>query len=390
MTLENHTMTLENHTRHRTLTLSAMLIAIVVISACGKQAAEEVESESVVPVKTEPAVTGSIRGVIHATGVVVPALGAELVVIAPEAARIAQIPHAEGDRVQQGDLLVRFEIPSLAAEVERQVAELQRAQAHLANANANQARAHDLYGRGVAARKETEDADREVADAQAAIAQAEAARTAANTIAARSVVRATFNGIIAKRYHNPGDLVEAAAGDPVLRVIDPQRLEVVASVPLADASRVVIDAAAHLATGRPEVALRVVSRPAAVETGTATIPVRLGFVGRTSFSAGAPVQVDIEAEEHVGVVLIPAPALVRDAEETAVFIANGDKAQRRTVHIGLTDGEHTEILSGVNAGEMVIVDGQAGLPDGAVITIERAEKTEEPAAGAAADRGEKK
>lgn len=370
-------MTLERHTHHRTLALSAMLIGLVVIPACSKQAAEEVESESVVPVRTEPARTGSIRGAIHATGVIAPASGAELVVIAPEAARIAQIPRAEGERVREGDILVRFEIPSLAAEVGRQVAEVQRAQAQLVNANANQARAHDLFDRGVAARKETEDADREVADAQAALAQAEAARTAANTIASRSIVRATFNGIIAKRYHNAGDLVEATAGDPVLRVIDPQRLEVVASIPLADAARVVIGAAAHLvaaAAGGPEFALKVISRPAEVETGTATIPVRLAFVGRTNFPAGIPVQVEIEAEEHIGAVLIPAPALVREAEETAVFIATGNKAQRRAVQIGLTDGEHTEILSGVNAGEMVIVDGQAGLPDGAAITIEDKEK----------------
>ena len=61
-----------------------------------------------------PAATGSIRGVVHATGVVSPAPGAELVVIAPEPARIVEIPHAEGDRVQQGDVLVRFEIPNTA------------------------------------------------------------------------------------------------------------------------------------------------------------------------------------------------------------------------------------------------------------------------------------
>ncbi len=93
---------------------------------------------------------------------------------------------------------------------------------------------HDLFDRGVAARKEVEDADRAVADAQAALAQAEAARAAANLVAARSVVRATFDGVVAKRYHNPGDLVEPVSADPVLRVIDPRRLEVVASVPLAD------------------------------------------------------------------------------------------------------------------------------------------------------------
>ncbi len=370
----------------------AAMLAVAATAACSKQAAEEVVSETVVPVMTAPAVTGPIRGRVHATGLVSPAPGGDLVVIAPEAARIVEIPRAEGDRVTQGDVLVRFEIPSSAAEVQKQVAEVQRAQAARANAKANQVRAHDLFERGIAARKDVEDGDRAVADAEAALAQAEAARAAANLVAARSVVRATFDGAVAKRYHNPGDLVEPVSADPVLRVIDPRRLEVVASVPLADSARIIIGAPAHLtavAAGDPEVGLKVLSRPAAVEVGTATIPVRLAFNAATNFPAGTPIEIEIEAELHPNAVLIPAPALVREGEEAAVFVVNGDKAERRAVQIGLTDGEHIEIVSGVKAGEMVIVDGQAGLPDGAMVSIGNPEGAGRPGADAAADKGEK-
>jgi RND family efflux transporter MFP subunit len=359
-------------------------------TACSKQAAEEVDTETVVPVKEVPAATGTIRGVVHATGLVTPAPGAELVVIAPEAGRIAEMPHGEGDRVQQGDVLVRFEIPTAAADVQRQAAEVQRAQAALANAKAAQVRAHDLFDRGVAARKDVEDTDRAVADAEAAVAQAQASLAAATTTAGRSVVRAAFNGIVSKRYHNPGDLVEAAAGDPVLRLIDPSRLEVTASLPLADAPRVIIGAAARLTgrpAGSPDLALKVISRPAAVDAGTATVPVRLAFAGPTNYPSGTPVQLDIEAEQHANVVLIPAPALVREGEETAVFVAKGEKAERRVVVIGLTDGMDVEIVSGVKEGEMVIVDGQAGLPDGAKITREAAEEDDEEPAEKADDKG---
>src|SRR5207344_683489 len=111
------------------------------------------------------------------------------------------------------------------------------------------------------------------------------------TVAARSVVRATFDGLVAKRLHNPGDLVDAAASDPVLRVIDPRRLEVVASVPLADAARVMEGAVARLtglAPGAPPVALKTLSRPMAVDPGTATVPVRLAFTGPANLPTGAP------------------------------------------------------------------------------------------------------
>jgi RND family efflux transporter MFP subunit len=348
-----------------------LAICVLAGSACRGQTAEEVDSTTAVAVKTAPATLGTIRGVVHATGIVSPAPGAELVIVAPEAARIAAIPHAGGDSVRQGDVLVRFEIPSATAEVQKQQAEVARAEATLNNAKAAQTRARDLFERGVAARREVEDANRSVADAEAAVAGARASLGAARTVAGRADVRATFNGIIARRYHNPGDLVAPNADDPVLRVIDPRRVEVVASVPLADVSRVEVGAPGHLmnaSTNTPDVGLKVLSRPAAVEAGTATVPVRLAFEGPVNIPIGAPVQIDIEAEQHRDVVLIPAAAIVREGEETAAFVATGKTAERRPVRIGLADGTNVEIVSGIKTGEKVIVDGQAGLPDHAAIT----------------------
>jgi len=370
-----------------------LVAAALAAGACSKPAAEETESEALVPVKVEEATIGSLRGVLHATGVVNPAPEGELIVIAPEAGRIMDIPRAEGERVAKGDVLVRFEIPSLTAEVQRQAVEVQRAQAALATTKANQTRQQQLFDRGIAARKDVEDANRTVADAEAAVGQAEASRAAAVTAAARATVRAAFAGVIAKRFHNPGDLVEPAASDPVLRVIDPRRLEVLASIPLSEAPRMILGARGWLkagVNGAPDLALKVISRPAQVEPGTASIPVRLAFVGAaTNLSAGTPVQVDIDAEQHTNVVIIPATALVREGEQTAVFVVMGDKAQRRPVQVGLTDGTDLEIVSGVKAGEMVIVEGQNGLPDGAKIAIETGEDEDEAATGDKAGAGEK-
>jgi RND family efflux transporter MFP subunit len=341
----------------------------------------------VVPVTTAAATTGSITATINVTGIVTPAPGAELIVVAPEAARIVAIPKAEGDTVRRGDVLVRFEIPSATAEASKQRAEITRAEARLTNAKAAQARAQDLFGRGVAARKEVEDATKEVADAEADLAGAQAAATAAETVAARSTVRATFDGIVSKRSHNPGDLVEASASDAVLRVVDPRRLEVAASVPVGDAGRVRVGAPAHLAGGNggPTPSLRVASHPTAVEQGTATVPVRLAFSTPPNYAVGTPVQVAIDAETHMGVVLVPAVAIVHEGDERAVFVLMGDPgssrtAQRRDVMTGLETADQVEIVSGVRAGEMVLTSGQNGLPDGAKVTLAK------PGGGAAGDK----
>jgi RND family efflux transporter MFP subunit len=282
--------------------------------------------------------------------------------------------------------LVRFDIPGTAAELQRQQAEVGRAQAALDAAMAARNRARDLFERGVAARRDMEESTRAEAEAEALLAQARAALAAAQNIAARSVVRATFDGIIVKRLHNPGDLVEAAAGDQVLRVIDPRRLEVVASVPLADAPRVKAGAQARLtglAPGAEPVALKTLSRPVAVDPGTATVPVRLAFTGPPNLPAGAPVQVEIEAEHHTGVLLVPTAAVLREAGETAVFVAKDQKAHRHPVQVGLADGSQVEILGGLQPGDQVIVDGQAGLPDDTAIAIADTPAT---ASGSSADR----
>jgi membrane fusion protein, multidrug efflux system len=353
--------------------VGASLLAAITGAGCGKTGTEEVETQTVVPVTLATAERGSIRAVIHATGDVNPAPNAELIVVAPEPARVIEITKAEGDRVRRGDVLVRFEIPTLNAEAISKAAEVTATAARLENAKANQARLKDLFNRGIAARKEVEDADREVSDAEAALSQAQAGRNSSQTLAGRQDVRATFDGVIAKRFHNPGDLVEAAASDPVLRVIDPARLQVDASVPISDLSRVVIGAAGRLigSTDGPPLQLRVVSRPAAVEAGTAAAPVRLNFLTAPHLAVGTPVQVEIDAEEHANVVLVPAEAIVREGEETAVFAVKDNKAERRAVVVGIVDAAHAEIREGVKEGEQVIVHGQAGLPDRAAVTAEK-------------------
>lgn len=357
---------------HSCRALALAWLAVAASVACRGAADEEVDSESVVDVRTAPARLGDIQAVVRATAVVTPAPGADLVVVAPEAARIAEIPHAAGEAVHTGDLLVRFDIPGAIADVQKQQAEVARAEAAVETTRAAAARARDLFERGVAARREVEESTRAVADAEAALVEARASLDAARAIAGRSAVHATFDGVIARRQHNPGDFVEPAAADPVLRVIDPRRLEIVASVPLADTPRITVGAPAHLdgATGAArDLALSVLAPPTAVEAGAAAAPVRLRPGRPVPLPVGTPVQVVIEAEHHHQVVLVPRAAIVREGDETAVFVARDGKAHRQPVTLGLTDGEQVEIVTGLAAGEPVIVDGQAGLPDDAAIRI---------------------
>ena len=356
----------------RTVAPFSFLLLISLGAACGREAprAEPADdAEIAVPVAAQPARRGSLRAIIRTTGVVTPAAGSEFIVTAPEPARILEIPPAEGDRVARGDVLVRFDVPSAAAEAARHQADTARAEALLENARVAQTRARELVERGIISRREMENADREVADAQAEVARAEAARRASEAAAARAIIRAPFAGVIAQRLHNPGDVVQGIATDPILRLVDPDRLEVTAPVPAADAPRVLPGAAARV-TSVPEPIRLVVATRAAASGGGADPIARLTFATGPALPVDSRVDIEIEGEEHVNVVLVPADALLRSGNQTTVLVAAGDRAERRSVTTGLADADSVEIVSGVEAGELVITRGQAGLADGAAISVD--------------------
>ena len=351
---------------------AACIILAAAVSACGHKAVEEVETEAAPVVQTIAVTPQTFGATISASGVVAAAPGADWTITAPEAARIVELPKAEGDRVKPGDLLVRFEIPSLSTDLAQREAEVHQAQARVANAQASVNRLTTLVQHGVAAQKDLEDAERDLSEAQATFAQAQSARGNASVLASRTVVRARFPGVVAKRAHNPGDMVDASASDVILRVIDPSRLQVVASVPIADLARVQSGQRVNITVPGAEepVAGKVLTRPAAVDPGGVAADVRIAFDRETTLPAGTPVRVDIVTDEHPNALAVPADAVLHEEDQTFVMLAGSDnKAHKRKVSTGLSTAKQVEITAGLKAGDAVIVQGQQGLPDGAPVSI---------------------
>lgn len=353
-----------------------LAIAFVVMTAagCSKPPVEEVQTTAAAPVRTLTVTPGMVEGVVSASGIVSAAPGADWVITAPEPARILELPKAEGDRVRPGDLLVRFEVPSWTADVASRKAEVAQARARVENARASVTRLTTLVEHGVAAQKELEDVKRDLSEAQAAEAQAGAGAQAAAVLAARAVVRARFPGVIAKRSHNPGDMVEATSADVILRVIDPSTLQVTAAVAIPDLARVQVGRPVRiLVAGRdaPEPG-KVLTNPAAVDPSGVSADVRIAFSAPTRMAVGTPVRVEIVAEQRPAALAVPIEAVLRESDEAFVMVAGADnKAHKRKVTLGLATVKLQEITGGLKAGESVIVQGQQGLPDGAAITQDK-------------------
>jgi RND family efflux transporter MFP subunit len=352
-------------------TIWAVLLLAGCAGACHRTSRES-ESEPPIPVVAEAVQLGNIRGVVSATAVVEALPGADFAAIAPEPGRIVQISKAVGDEVKAGEVLVRFEFPTLLAEAPVRAAAVKIADTRLQSAKVMQARVHKLLELGAAAQREADAADGEVSDAEEEAVQARAAQSAAAALGQHTAILAPFAGVVTERLHNPGDMVGTASADVILRVVDPRQVEVVASVALADSGRFAAGASARGVTDTrpaPEI-LRVLSRPEP-EAGATAVPTRLAFVGATELSAGTQLGVEIDAEQHSNVALVPAVAVVKDGAESAVFVAAGNQARKRVVVLGLRDAERVEIRSGVKAGELVVTQGQSNLRDGSAISVSR-------------------
>ena len=73
---------------------------------------------------------------------------------------------------------------------------------------------------------------------------------------------------------------------------------------------------------------------------------------------GMLANISITTEKVEDTLIIPADAVFQDNDEYFVYIAEGETAKKKTVETGVTDGKSIEILSGIKAGDKVIVDGK--------------------------------
>jgi RND family efflux transporter MFP subunit len=324
-----------------------------------------------VPVIVEPVKLGNVRGTISATGVVTTFPDATYAVIAPYPARIAEITRNVGDVVKSGEVLVRFEFPSLRAEAAVNAAALKAADIRLRQARLAQTRVRSLLSQGAASQREMDDADREATLAEAELAVASAAASATEARGQNTTIRSPFDGTVTERRHQPGDLVRPEEADPILVLIDPKQVQVSATVAAADLARFAIGATARAVSGGKAAAelLHVGSRPSP-EPGAQTATVMLAFDSPTELTPGTQVGVEIDAEQRSNVPIVPAIAVLKDASNNPfLMIAVGNIAQRRPVVTGLAETEQVEIRSGVKAGELVITQGHSSLRDGTPITV---------------------
>lgn len=331
------------------------------------------------------------------TGVTVQAVAAEKVADRQEAvgtvrarnafALAARIPGTvsavlvkEGDLVARGKLLLTLDAAestagaaSAQAGVEEARRGVEEARARLQLADATFERYHKLFVEQAVTRQEFDSrrTDKDVAEqglarAEARLVQARETSRAAGTVAGYTRIVAPVAGIVTGKSADVGMTV--FPGTPLLTVEGEggYRLEAAAPESLLGTVRtgqqvsVDIDGIAGTLSGRVAEVVPVsdpASRTFTVKVDIAAKGLRSGAYGRVAFPTGS----------HQGI-LVPKAAIVERGALTSVWVVDKDKTVRmRLVKAGKPAGDRVEVLSGLTAGEQVVVGGVEKAVDGARI-----------------------
>ncbi|MEW8687776.1 MAG: HlyD family efflux transporter periplasmic adaptor subunit [Candidatus Thiodiazotropha sp.] len=280
----------------------------------------------------------------------------------------------------------RADIRAAEANLVLAEASVKEARVELDFARSELKRARKLRADAVMSERELEDAERTFRTRQAALEtaianrqarQAELERARAQLISPTEArvksedcpcvpIRSPVDGRILKILHKSEGVV--AAGEPLVEIGDPTDLEIVADLLSSDAvkveqgQRVIIE---NWGGDKPlEGAVRRVepfgfTKISALGIEEQRVNVIIDFTSPkeawSRIAHGYQVDVRIVLWQGSGVLKLPLTALFRDSDEWAVFLEVEGKASKRLVTLGRRTGLEAEILSGISAGERVVV-----------------------------------
>lgn len=279
---------------------------------------------------------------------------------APLSGRVVEAKVRLGDRVQKGQQLVLVRTADLPS-IERDV---RSAELAVATRRATVERMRALVESRAGAQHDLILAESELAEARLALTAARARldslQIARGKDATAYWVLATRSGTVVQLEATPGSQVGPERSAPVAVVADLSEVLAVADVAPSDAVQLEVGGAARVfplgAAGRSVVGqIEVIS--AVVDPERQTVPVRVRLDnGERLLRPNAYVDLAFSAAGARTALLLPALAVVRDGANAVVFVQTEDGSfVRRPVVVGRRSRDEVEVLSGVAAGEQVVV-----------------------------------
>jgi RND family efflux transporter MFP subunit len=280
-----------------------------------------------------------------------------------------------GDRVKAGQLLATLEVPELGDELQNAVATEQKAEADYTNA-------HKLYQRLAAVNSKAHpdlvpQQDIDTAEAKdrttfAAIAAAKADVAKYQSLVDYTRITAPFDGVITKRYADPGALIQAGTASdtqalPLVRVSDNYRLRLdfpvdlryVKDIHVGDPVEVQVES-----LGDKILSGKITRSSLRVDDATRTMTAEIEVPNpNLELVPGMYARVVLKVQRCPQALAVPTEAVARggtqagaEGGKATVYIVNSEqRVEERAVMLGLETPASYEVLSGLKEGDLVLV-----------------------------------
>ncbi|HTP13276.1 MAG TPA: efflux RND transporter periplasmic adaptor subunit [Bacteroidota bacterium] len=183
-----------------------------------------------------------------------------------------------------------------------------------------------------------------------------------------------FPGIVTRRYLDPGTYL-ASSSTPLFQLMYVDSVKVVVNIQENDLSRVKPGTRAEIkvdAYGDRPFDGTVTRMADALDLATRSMPVEIDIANKDhALKPGMFCTVTLITGEHADAVTVPTMAIQKDETGPFVYVAQDNTAKRVRVQLGIEQGNNTEILSGLDGSESLIVVGQQLVRDGGTINIQK-------------------
>ena len=323
-----------------------------------------------IPVKTVTLKKGDLRVTVSATTTSIIKSENEVTLSAQRIGRIVYLPVDEGDFVKEGQIVLRLDLTEEEVKIQNRIDELK---ATFIDAERNLKRLKGLFNDGIISQQDL-DAAQKIYDI--AKTNYDSAIKELSTLQGYSIIKAPFNGIIAKKHVEKGELV--IVGAPLLEIIDPERLYVSATIDEVDVARLRLNQAVNITLDAYQgksfngVIYKISPIVAGLKQETRTFEVRVRFErNKPLLKAGMSADIEVLTDIAANVISIPTQAIMEREGKKRVYIIRDSRALLGEIEIGLSNWSFTEIKKGLEEGDMIITEPDTeGLKDGVRVKAE--------------------
>jgi RND family efflux transporter MFP subunit len=263
---------------------------------------------------------------------------------------VTQVSVVEGDNVTEGQVLARLDAPSLQSSVDQAELQvrIQQEQVDLAQAQ-YEASSTDIT-----------EASWEIAKLNLRIAKLSLESAKLNLD--KAVIAAPFDGVVAGITITEGEEISTAAlATPAISLVDTSEIEMqgyideldVASVKLGQAANITLDA---LPDEQVTGSVTFISPISTIRAGIVSYATTITLENPSAeLKDGMSATAEVVVERRDNVLLVPNTVIQGTLENPMVVVLVDGQQEERQITLGLSDGFNTEVLSGLEEGEEVVV-----------------------------------